>query len=154
MCGAIRDQQVSGGDGSQIHIGEKTRNNKPGRVHGNRLETGLTEEEKSSDYLRSLLKTHGKELPPRALLSVMWLSPSARRWLSSEVEANKTNPNLVKDSNKGGSNKVEILQGEVLEESPGLQVGIPSHFSLPASLGGHIWTTWLCSSEQLWFLAD
>lgn len=57
---------MSGGDGSQIHIGEKTRKNKHGRVHGNKPETGLTEEEKSSDYLRSLLKTHRKELPPNA----------------------------------------------------------------------------------------
>lgn len=88
---------MSGGDGSQIQIGEKTRKNKPGRVHSNKPETGLTEEGKSSDYLRSLLKTHGKELPPKALLSILCLSPSARCWLSLEV---KTNPNYPRSGQR------------------------------------------------------
>lgn len=33
-----------------------------------------------------IISKHRKELPPKALLSIMWLSPSARCWLILEVE--------------------------------------------------------------------
>lgn len=58
----------------------------------------------------------------------------------SAQKPTQTNPDLVKDSDKGGSDEVKILQEEILGESPGVQVGIPSHSSLPTCHGGHTWT--------------
>lgn len=137
---------MSGGDASQIQIGEKTRKNKPGRVHCNKLETGLTEEGKSSDYLKTQKRTSSQSPP------LHHVAFSICQVLAQPGSRTQTNLDLVKDHDKGGSNKVKILQGEILEESPGLQMGIPSHSSSPTSLGGHTWTAWLCSSEGLWFL--
>lgn len=92
-CGAIRDQWVSVGDSSQIQIRAKAEKKiRRGREFtATNLRQDRQQEGNIRDYLKSLcLKHKAKKLPPKALLSIMWLSPSARCWLSSEIEVNRS----------------------------------------------------------------
>lgn len=68
----------------------KLKKNRPGREFtATNLRQDRQQEGNIRDYLKSLCSKHkAKKLPPKALLFSMWLSPSARCWLSSEIEVN------------------------------------------------------------------